>query len=123
FAGAPPHPGISEQAVIAKVIMDRPMSVRATREMVPAHVDAAITRALAKLPADRFNTVAEFARALTGEHALAVRATNAPAALGTTNAAPAVASSMFGGVLAKTVARRGDIRSGWLVVIVPRARA
>jgi hypothetical protein len=117
LAGAPPHTGNSVQAVIAKVIMDRPMSVRATREMVPAHVDAAITRALAKLPADRFNTVAEFARALTGEHALAVRATNAPAALGTMNAAPAVASSMFAGVLAKPVARRVAIGSSWLVML------
>jgi serine/threonine-protein kinase len=58
------------QAVIAKVIMDRPASVRATRELVPAHVDAAIARSLAKLPADRFTTASDFARALTGEHAL-----------------------------------------------------
>ena len=70
LAGAPPHAGGSVQAVIAKVIMDRPASVRATRELVPPHVDAAIARSLAKLPADRFTTASDFARALTGEHAL-----------------------------------------------------
>jgi hypothetical protein len=117
LAGTPPHTGNSVQAVIAKVIMDRPMSVRATREMVPAHVDAAITRALAKLPADRFNTVAEFARALTGEHALAVRATNAPAALDATGAMPVLASSRFAGVLANPVTRRAVVGSSWLVLL------
>ncbi len=117
LAGAPPHTGNSVQAVIAKVIMDRPLSVRATREMVPVHVDAAITRALAKLPADRFNTVAEFARALTREHAFAVRATDAPVALGASNAAPALASSRLAGVLANPAARRVAVGSTWLVML------
>ena len=37
----------------------------ATRETVPAHVAAAITKALNKLPADRFATASAFAEALT----------------------------------------------------------
>src|SRR5688572_16914800 len=52
LAGAPPHSGTTVQAVIAKVIMDRPASVRTTRALVPNHVDEALACALAKLPAD-----------------------------------------------------------------------
>ena len=36
------------------------------RKTVPPHVDAAVARALEKLPADRWQTAAEFAEALTG---------------------------------------------------------
>src|SRR5687767_4357957 len=62
--GEPPHTGATIQAVIARVLTDKPRSVRSTREMVPENVDAAITRALAKLPADRFATASQFSEAL-----------------------------------------------------------
>ena len=39
----------TSQAIIAKVLTERPRSVRASRPNVPAHVDAAIARALEKL--------------------------------------------------------------------------
>src|SRR5262249_35170790 len=45
---------------------DKPRRVRASRETVPDHVDRAIERALAKLPADRWATAREFADALEG---------------------------------------------------------
>src|SRR4051812_10290457 len=45
LTGAPPHNGPSLQAIIAKLIVDRPASVRLTRDMVPEHVDHAIARA------------------------------------------------------------------------------
>ena len=64
LTGEPPHTGATVQAIIARVLTDRARSVRATREMVPENVDAAIQRALAKLPADRFATAKEFADAL-----------------------------------------------------------
>src|SRR5688572_13938463 len=62
--GEPPHTGATIQAIIARVLTDRPRSVRATRDLVPENVDAAIQRALAKLPADRFATAKEFGDAL-----------------------------------------------------------
>ncbi len=62
--GDPPFTGSSAQAVIAKVISDPPSSVRAVRPAIPAHVDAALTRALAKRPADRYASAREFADAL-----------------------------------------------------------
>jgi len=64
LTGEPPHTGSTVQAIIARVLTDRVRSVRATREMVPENVDAAIQRGLAKLPADRFATAKEFAEAL-----------------------------------------------------------
>jgi hypothetical protein len=66
LVGDPPHVAGTTQAIIAKVLTERPPSVRAYRETVPEHIDAAIQCALAKLPADRFATAGAFADALTG---------------------------------------------------------
>src|SRR5882724_11867789 len=66
LVGEPPYTGPSAQVVIAKRFTDPVPSVRRLRETIPPAVDAAITRALAKSPADRFRTPAEFARALDG---------------------------------------------------------
>jgi len=66
LTGDPPHIGSTAQAIIAKVLTERPRSVRAGRAAVPAHVSAAIDQALEKLPADRFPTAHDFAEALRG---------------------------------------------------------
>jgi hypothetical protein len=65
FAGAPPFSGPTAQAILARHAVDPPPPLRTVRPTVPAHVEAALARALAKVPADRFETVAEFGRALT----------------------------------------------------------
>ncbi len=67
LTGEAPHDGNTAQAIIAKVITDRPRSIRLSRDTVPLHVEAAVECALAKLPADRFNTAHEFADALQGK--------------------------------------------------------
>src|SRR5688500_3528161 len=64
LTGDPPHTGSTAQAVIAKVLTDRPRALHLSRETVPRHVEAAVDRALAKLPADRFATAGEFVAAL-----------------------------------------------------------
>ena len=64
LTGDPPHTGRTVQAIVAKVISERPAAIRATREMVPPHVEAAVLTALAKWPADRFASAAEFSQAL-----------------------------------------------------------
>jgi serine/threonine protein kinase/Flp pilus assembly protein TadD len=64
LAGEPPYSGASPTSIIAKRLMDPVPSVRRLRTTVPAPVDEALTRALAKVPADRFTTVGEFAAAL-----------------------------------------------------------
>src|SRR5437773_4983647 len=64
LTGDPPHLGSTSQAIIARVLTEKPRSMRATRDTVPLHVDAAVERALAKLPADRWATAKDFADAL-----------------------------------------------------------
>ncbi|HEX7122207.1 MAG TPA: protein kinase [Gemmatimonadaceae bacterium] len=64
LAGDPPYTGSTAQAIVAKVITERPVPVTAHRDTVPSHVAAAIQTALAKLPADRFASASEFADAL-----------------------------------------------------------
>jgi serine/threonine-protein kinase len=67
LAGEPPVTGATVQAMIAKLMTERPTSLRVLRHTVPAPVDAAVMRALAKVPSDRFATAREFADALTSE--------------------------------------------------------
>jgi len=66
LAGDPPHTASTSQGIIAKVLTDRPRSVRGVRTSVPEHVEAAIDRALEKLPADRWSGAQEFVDALQG---------------------------------------------------------
>ena len=65
LAGEPPHTGPTAQAVIAKVLTDRPRPVTELRGTVPARVAEALDLALAKLPADRFPSAAAFSEALS----------------------------------------------------------
>jgi len=64
LAGEPPHTGPTAQAILARVLTDKPRSVRSSRASVPDPVEWAIERALEKLPADRFATAQEFAAVL-----------------------------------------------------------
>jgi serine/threonine-protein kinase len=62
--GEPPFSGNTAQAVLAKILTDEPVRPAEQRPAIPANVDAAILKAIEKLPADRFGTGKEFARAL-----------------------------------------------------------
>jgi Tol biopolymer transport system component/tRNA A-37 threonylcarbamoyl transferase component Bud32 len=69
LTGEPPFDGPTAQAIIAKTLTEKPSVPSAVRDTVPASLDAAVLKALARLPADRFATAAAFATAvgLTGE--------------------------------------------------------
>src|SRR5256886_1097208 len=69
LVGEPPYTGPSAQVVIAKRFTDPVPSVRRLRETIPPAIDAAVSQALAKAPADRFVSAAQFADALTGSAA------------------------------------------------------
>jgi eukaryotic-like serine/threonine-protein kinase len=64
LAGEPPFTGPTAQAVIAKRFSGEVPRVRRVRPSVPESVEQAVTRALAPVPADRFASATEFARAL-----------------------------------------------------------
>src|SRR3954462_12912116 len=67
LVGEPPHIGNTAQAVIARVLTEKPRSPRIARPSVPEYVDYAIERALEKLPADRWETAGQFCDALSGK--------------------------------------------------------
>ena len=64
LTGDPPHRATSAHAVIAKILSEKPSPISNSRELIPPNVDAAVQRALAKSPADRFARAAHFADAL-----------------------------------------------------------
>jgi serine/threonine-protein kinase len=65
LTGEPPHTGGSAQAIIMKIVTDDARPVTELRKSVPPHVAAATAKALEKLAADRFESAAKFAEALT----------------------------------------------------------
>jgi eukaryotic-like serine/threonine-protein kinase len=69
LAGEPPHSGPTAQAVVAKLLTERPTPIRTVRDTVPDGLETIVARALAKAPADRFATAAEFAAALAAGNA------------------------------------------------------
>jgi serine/threonine-protein kinase len=66
LVGDPPFLGGTAQAIVAKVMTEKPVPPSRARDTIPEHVDEAVLTALSKLPADRFATAAEFAAALAG---------------------------------------------------------
>ncbi len=65
LVGEPPHTGNTVQAIIAKVVSAEPQPVCRVRHSVPSNVDAAVMCALAKTPADRCGSGADYTAALT----------------------------------------------------------
>jgi serine/threonine-protein kinase len=64
LTGNPPHTGASAQQIIMKIVTEDAAPVTRLRKAVPPNVAAAVATAIEKLPADRFATAADFARAL-----------------------------------------------------------
>jgi eukaryotic-like serine/threonine-protein kinase len=96
LAGEPPFTGTTVQALMAKRMSGEVPRVRQARPSVPEPVEQAIVRALAPVAADRFTSVAEFARALS------------PAAMMTTSGTPTpgTVASATRVIAAESVARR-----------------
>jgi tRNA A-37 threonylcarbamoyl transferase component Bud32/tetratricopeptide (TPR) repeat protein len=70
LTGKLPFDGPTSHAIIAKHLMTPVPSVRDLREAVPPMIDAAVARAMAKEPAARFATPAEFGAALVAAPAV-----------------------------------------------------
>ena len=64
LTGAPPFTGSSTRAVLARHIIDPVPPVSTVRPTVGKTMARAVAKALNKVPADRFNSAGEFARAL-----------------------------------------------------------
>jgi len=71
LAGVPPFAGTTAESLVHQHLNVSPRPVTEMRPAVPAAVSAALQRALAKTPADRFNPVTLFAEALAHRESVA----------------------------------------------------
>jgi eukaryotic-like serine/threonine-protein kinase len=82
LAGEPPFTGASQQAIIAKILTTDAPSVRVLRPDVSAAIDTILARTLRRVPAERWPSAGDFARALEAEehatHASAPAIASAP---------------------------------------------
>ena len=106
LAGEPPYTGY-RPGIIARLITSRPTPLRVMRDTVPEWLAAAVDKSLAKIPADRYASAAEFASSL-------VTAPPAAAAPSRRWRFPALAGSVALGVALAV--------SGRMVVRPPAAR-
>jgi serine/threonine-protein kinase len=97
LSGQPPFTGASAHAVIARHSLEAVPSLRVVRQTVPLAVENAITRAMAKLPADRFPSVQGFVDALAFP-AIAPGATTIAAP--TTSPRPRLSRQLMAGLVA-----------------------
>jgi len=70
-SGRAPFEGETPQAMLAKHAVGTTPSLRTSDPSIPLFLDRAVERALAKQPADRFQTASDFAEALTCEMVVA----------------------------------------------------
>ena len=64
LTGEPPFTGANAQTVVAKVLTEKPTPPSAVRDTIPPLVEAAVLKALARLPADRWSSAGQFAEGL-----------------------------------------------------------
>jgi serine/threonine-protein kinase len=77
LAGEPPFTGPTPQAIVAKRFAHPAPSTLIVRPNVPRTVDEAVRKAMATVPADRYQTISQFAQAL--ENATPTRTANSSA--------------------------------------------
>jgi len=65
LAGQPPFTGPTAQAIMARHSLDSVPRLKIVRDAIPDELELVIERALEKVPADRYQTSGEFAKALT----------------------------------------------------------
>ncbi|HEU5304717.1 MAG TPA: protein kinase, partial [Gemmatimonadales bacterium] len=95
LVGQAPFRGMTVTAVIANRLSAPVPSPRAFRELVPEAVDAAVRKAMANLPADRFSSAAQFADALGTPATVAIAVGAAQAMVQEAAAAKSVAVLPF----------------------------
>jgi Tol biopolymer transport system component len=115
LVGEAPFTGPTVQAIVARVMTESPRPLTGQRRSVPANVNAAVLRALEKLPADRFHSAAEFSSALVTpgvqtQPAADTQAVATPGIFRTVVRHPALpwALALIVAVAAVTIALRGN---------------
>ena len=117
LTGDPPFTGSTAQAIVAKVMTERPVPPSRMRDTVPETVEDAVLTALAKLPADRYATAAEFAAALADTGTTSRRTTAMMA-----RAAPRGTERFLWPVAAAAMLAGGLLVGRWLAPAPPSGR-
>ena len=79
LTGEPPFSGPNAQAVLARRLVEPARPIRTVRPTVPLPMEAAVLRALERVPADRYQDVTAFAAALRGVRAGGMQGVRRPA--------------------------------------------
>ena len=114
ITGEPPVTGATAQAMIAKLLTEKPVRMRVVRPTITGAIERATEKALAKVPADRFSSAGEFARALSSvdaEERVSVSRNNGNA------------KWIVGGVVAAAIAAAGFYMAGHGSAASPAAAA
>jgi serine/threonine-protein kinase len=130
LAGEAPFTGPTAQAIVAKVMTERPRPLGEVRDTVSPAVEAAVHRALQKLPADRWQGAGEYASALQSALAEPRTAGARTVALPVARRARAgalvplalAATAVLGTFLAGRATRSGaapDAPPSWLAILAP----
>ena len=69
LAGGAPHAGATPQVTLARKLTESAPRLRLVRDTVPPHVEEAVARAMARTPADRFQSAEDLADVLSGRRA------------------------------------------------------
>ena len=109
LTGEPPFTGATVQAIIARILSEEARPLSPQRKSVPPHVEAAVLRALEKVPADRFASAAEFALALHD----ASRANTRPRARRRSRRSLALAATALAAVAAVAAVVSIAAAAGW----------
>ncbi|MCE2900218.1 MAG: protein kinase domain-containing protein [Gemmatimonas sp.] len=112
LTGEPPHTGTTAQAIIARLMTEEPRAITASRKNVPAHVEAAIAKALEKLPADRWATTKALADALQDPARMAAAAVHGSSIDAAPRRARVMGRAVVGGLLAATAGYYGGLGRG-----------
>jgi len=66
LAGEPPFTGPNAQAILLRKFTENPRPLRSVRDTVPPVIEEAVSKALARSPADRFASAADLVKVLEG---------------------------------------------------------
>jgi serine/threonine-protein kinase len=83
LTGEPPFTGATVHQIVSRARTEEPRAIAAQRKHVTLRVEAAVLTALEKLPADRFASAGEFARALNDPEFRGTAATSGGVAMRT----------------------------------------
>src|SRR5439155_21989872 len=109
LAGEPPFTGKSPQAILARHAMEKVPSIRTVRNTVPEEVEEAIFAAMAKAPADRPQTAAQFSELM----GLPIGSTAARRAMGRTGTRRIPTDAL---AAVQAVAKPSFLRRAWILL-------